>query len=124
MKCFTIVLLFTVCVSISIAAKLQEKFRWKEVQYAWPSDAAKEEATTSGRYKAENNLPLGLDVWKDKLFITVPRYFIYDQNTWLHSVYANDTIESWMKVKQNIDVVEMESKKKKRILSQKYAFVS
>lgn len=73
MKCFKVALLFVVCVNIGFAAKLQEKFRWKDVSYAWPSDAAKEEAITSGRYKPENNLPLGLDVWKDKLFITVPR---------------------------------------------------
>lgn len=73
MKCFG-VLLLAVCIHIGFAAKLKEKFRWKEVSYAWPSESAKEEAITSGRYKPENNLILGLDVWKDKLFITVPRY--------------------------------------------------
>lgn len=67
------VLLFLVCVDSGLAAKLEEKFRWKEVSFAWPSESAKEEAITSGRYKSENNLPLGLDVWRDKLFITVPR---------------------------------------------------
>lgn len=54
--------------------KLEQKYRWKEVSFAWPSEAAKDEAISSGRYKISNNLPLGLDVWKDKLFITVPRY--------------------------------------------------
>lgn len=53
---------------------MEQKYRWKEVSYAWPSEAAKDDAISSGRYKIENNLPLGLDVWKDKLFITVPRY--------------------------------------------------
>lgn len=74
MMSFKVTLLFVACIGISLAAKLEEKFKWKEVSYAWPSDAAKEEAITSGRYKPENNLILGLDVWKDKLFITVPRY--------------------------------------------------
>jgi len=68
------VLLVFACVDLGLAAKLEEKFKWKEVSYAWPSEQAKEEAITSGRYKPENNLPLGLDVWKDKLFITVPRW--------------------------------------------------
>lgn len=68
------VLLVFACVDLGLAAKLEEKFKWKEVSYAWPSEQAKEEAITSGRYKPENNLPLGLEVWKDKLFITVPRY--------------------------------------------------
>lgn len=71
MKCFTLVL-FAICIH-SAFSKLEPKYRWKEVQYAWPSESAREEAVTSGRYKVENNLPLGLDIWKDKLFITVPR---------------------------------------------------
>lgn len=75
MKCFALIL-FTVCIHNVISAKLEQKYRWKEIQYAWPSESAKEEAITSGRYKPENNLILGLDVWKDKLFITVPRYDI------------------------------------------------
>lgn len=75
MKCVQIasVLVFAVFLELSSAAILQEKFSWKEVDYAWESEAQREEAVTSGRYVVENNLPLGLDVWKDKLFITVPR---------------------------------------------------
>lgn len=77
MKCFKFLLL-AVCIHIGFAVKLTEKFKWKEVQYDWPSDSAKEDAIREGRYKPENNLILGLDVWNDKLFITVPRYlFIY-----------------------------------------------
>lgn len=77
MKCFEVasVLLLAVCVHIGFA-KLQPKFQWKEVSYSWPSESAKEEAITSGRYIVKHNLPLGLDLWKDKLFITVPRYIL------------------------------------------------
>lgn len=53
--------------------KLQERFAWQELEFAWPSETVKQEATASGRYKASHNLPLGMDVWNDKLFITVPR---------------------------------------------------
>lgn len=60
-------------IEFSLAAILQEKFAWKEVDYAWESESQKEEAVTSGRYIVENNLPLGLDIWRDKLFITIPR---------------------------------------------------
>ena len=55
------------------AIKLEQKYQWKNLEFAWPSESAKEEAITSGRYVAYNNLPLGLDVWNDKMFITVPR---------------------------------------------------
>lgn len=71
MKCLALVL-FVVCVH-SALSKLQQKYQWKEVEYAWPSPKDKEAAIANGRYKPENNLPLGLDIWKDKLFITVPR---------------------------------------------------
>lgn len=71
---FLLVFSLIACVPPSFSAKLDEKFKWKEVSYAWESESAKEEAIKSGRYQPENNLPLGLDLWKDKLFITVPRW--------------------------------------------------
>lgn len=55
------------------AIKLQERFAWQELEYDWPSAEAKQQAIDTGVYVAANNLPLGMDVWQDKLFITVPR---------------------------------------------------
>lgn len=71
---FLLIALLLLCIQSAFCAKLQEKFRWKDVSYAWPNDAIKLDAIKSGRYQPENNLPLGLEVWKDKLFITIPRY--------------------------------------------------
>ncbi|XP_049287330.1 protein yellow isoform X2 [Anopheles funestus] len=56
------------------AVKLKEKFKWREVSFAWPSEDVKREALDSGKYIVHNNLPLGLERWRDKLFITVPRW--------------------------------------------------
>lgn len=56
------------------AARLTERFVWNELQFDWPSAEAKEEALKSGTYIPKHNLPLGVDVWRNKLFITVPRY--------------------------------------------------
>lgn len=56
------------------AVKLKEKFKWREVEFDWPSQEAKQEAISTGKYVASNNLPLGLERWHDKLFITVPRW--------------------------------------------------
>ena len=53
--------------------KLQEKFAWKDVTYEWPSTEAYQAALSSGQYIPENNLPLGIERWRNKLFITVPR---------------------------------------------------
>lgn len=52
---------------------IDEKFAWRELEFHWPSDDAKNEAVENGNYVVENNLPLAFDVWKDKIFLTVPR---------------------------------------------------
>lgn len=73
------ILLFVAEIQFSLANdvvqqhSLTEKFAWKNIEYHWPDDTTKEDAIINGRYKPENNLPLSLDVWGDKLFITVPR---------------------------------------------------
>lgn len=54
--------------------KLKEIFSWKQVDYAFPNETVKKSAIESGEFKKENNLPLGLEVYKDKLFITLPRW--------------------------------------------------
>ncbi|GAB0089073.1 protein yellow [Sergentomyia squamirostris] len=64
-------MILNILVAFSIAgvtARLEEVFRWKEVEYEWPDGVIPKD------YKAANNLPLGLDVWRNKLFITVPRW--------------------------------------------------
>jgi hypothetical protein len=70
MKVFGFVLL---CISIAGANILVEKFAWKELEFAWPSDEAKQTAIREGNFIPSNNLPLAFDVWRDKMFLTVPR---------------------------------------------------
>lgn len=62
------------CAGIILSkAKLVEKFSWKQLEFEWPSEQAGKEAISKGQYVPENNLPLGLERWNDKLFVTVPR---------------------------------------------------
>jgi hypothetical protein len=68
-----LILVLAVVVACATAKKLDEKFSWKELEFAWPSEEIKRDAIRSGKYIESNNLPLALEVWKDKLFITVPR---------------------------------------------------
>lgn len=70
----TIALFATYCCIASYAAELNEIFSWKQLEYKWPSQEAKESAIQKRAYIPENNLPLGLDRWKNKLFVTVPRW--------------------------------------------------
>ncbi|NP_001161777.1 yellow-b isoform X1 [Tribolium castaneum] len=53
---------------------LRVAYQWKELDFDFPSASAREEAIKSGKFIPENNLPLGLEVYKDRLFITVPRW--------------------------------------------------
>lgn len=51
-----------------------EVFSWRQVDFEFPDERTRRAAIASGEYVQANNLPLGLGVWRDKVFITVPRW--------------------------------------------------
>jgi len=51
--------------------KLRVAYRWKQIDYEWPNNDIKR---LFPDYKQEDNLPLGLEVAGDRLFVTVPRW--------------------------------------------------
>ncbi|XP_063240684.1 protein yellow-like [Bacillus rossius redtenbacheri] len=53
---------------------LRELYRWKQVDLLYPSRAARAAAEASGELVPGNNLPLGLEVWRDRVFVTLPRW--------------------------------------------------
>ncbi|CAH1115367.1 unnamed protein product [Psylliodes chrysocephalus] len=67
------VLLSAICF-VGVLGQLNDVFEWKELNFVWPSEEAKSNALKNGDYIPDNNLPLGLARWKDKLFVTVPRW--------------------------------------------------
>lgn len=58
----------------ALSAQLNDVFEWKNMTYEWKSQEQKENFLKGQQYIVENNLPLGVDRWKDKLFVTIPRY--------------------------------------------------
>nr|XP_034835453.1 L-dopachrome tautomerase yellow-f2-like [Maniola hyperantus] len=52
---------------------LPPRFQWKTIDFAWEGHA-REAALKSGAYIPESNMPAGIARWKDKLFITIPRW--------------------------------------------------
>ena len=48
-------------------------FRWKTIEYDWPSRAAKQTALTDGSFIPLNNAINGIHVYNDRIFVTVPR---------------------------------------------------
>ncbi|KAI4456295.1 protein yellow-related [Holotrichia oblita] len=53
---------------------LRVAFHWKQLDFNYPSDDERQEAIRKGVFVPENNLPLGLEVYGDRLFVTVPRW--------------------------------------------------
>lgn len=60
--------------SVCKAATPQLRFAWKEVDYVWNSPADRENAIKEERFVPGNNLPLGMARWKNKMFVTVPKW--------------------------------------------------
>nr|ADD51174.1 yellow-like protein [Apis mellifera] len=55
-------------------APLLERFFWRTLNYAYPDEASKTMAMMKGEYIPENALPVGIEIWRNKLFVTVPRW--------------------------------------------------
>lgn len=56
------------------ASSLVERFNWRFIDYEWPNEQVRLAALAEGLYVPENNLPVGIEIWQDKLFISVPRW--------------------------------------------------
>lgn len=54
--------------------KLTELYKWSSLDYTFSSDQHKSYALERGEFVPENNLPVGIEVWRNKLFVTVPRW--------------------------------------------------
>ncbi|XP_015174123.1 PREDICTED: protein yellow isoform X1 [Polistes dominula] len=49
-------------------------YAWSTVDFEFDSIEERDEAIFNGDYIAENNLPLGLDIYENKVFITLPKW--------------------------------------------------
>ncbi|CAG9125745.1 unnamed protein product [Plutella xylostella] len=49
-------------------------YEWKQLDYQFPSEGARQQALASKEFVPQNNIPMGLEVFEDRLFVTVPRW--------------------------------------------------
>lgn len=56
------------------AFKLEERYSWNQLDFVFPSQQMKDIAIASGNYIPQNGLPVGVEHWGNKLFVTVPRW--------------------------------------------------
>uniref|UniRef100_A0A6V7K5K3 Uncharacterized protein n=1 Tax=Bracon brevicornis TaxID=1563983 RepID=A0A6V7K5K3_9HYME len=63
------------CLAITqVYSKTEEVYRWKVLDVDWPSEEIKSKTIKDGGYVPENNALAGIKVWKDQMFLTVPRW--------------------------------------------------
>lgn len=55
-------------------APLLERFAWRILDWNYPSELSRQQALASGDFQPENALPVGIEIWRDKLFVSVPRW--------------------------------------------------
>lgn len=67
-------LYFVLAGQVSDSLRMHEKFSWKYLNYNWLSAKHLQFALERGIYKPENNIILGVERWKNLLFVTVPRW--------------------------------------------------
>lgn len=68
-------LFLTVLLGLSSAAnKLQERYNWQQLDWVFPNQQIKDRAIASGDYIPTNGLPVGIERWQNKLFVSVPRW--------------------------------------------------
>ncbi|XP_023719985.1 protein yellow isoform X2 [Cryptotermes secundus] len=71
---FVVYLVFPSLLIEAKNTKLEEVFHWNLLDFDYPDDTSRSNSIESKQFIPENNLPLGLEVWNDKLFVTVPRW--------------------------------------------------
>lgn len=49
-------------------------YEWRQLDFQYPSLTQRQQAIISGDFVPANNLPLGIDRWRDRLFVTTPRW--------------------------------------------------
>lgn len=68
-------LVLVVTLSISEAAfKLEERYNWRELDWVFPNQAVRNRAIAAGEYIPRNGLPVGIERWGNRLFVSVPRW--------------------------------------------------
>lgn len=80
------------------AFKLEERYSWSQLDFVFPSQAMKEVALAAGTYIPTNALPVGIEHWGSKLFVTVPRW--RDGKWQPKSKISSESVQSYFRWRQ------------------------
>lgn len=74
MRIYFVMAVMAVMVSlVSANDNLSVAYEWKELDFAYRSQQDRAEAIAAGEFIAANVIPVGLEVFKHRLFLTLPR---------------------------------------------------
>jgi hypothetical protein len=68
------VLLVAASSSVLAHDNLKVIYQWKQIDFEYPNIGERQAAITNGNFIQENVIPVGLEVYKDRLFLTLPRW--------------------------------------------------
>ncbi|XP_014232843.1 protein yellow-like [Trichogramma pretiosum] len=88
-----LLLLLAIGASVQGIDRLRVAYQWKQLDFDWPDSKDDDVRRAFPSYDAADNLPLGLEVGGDRLFVTVPRWRRGVAAS-LNYIRLNDTRES------------------------------
>lgn len=56
------------------SVEFKDYFTWGQIDLEYPNQESKQMSLKTGKFIPINNLPLGLEVWKNKLFLSLPQW--------------------------------------------------
>lgn len=59
---------------ICVNTRFQERYSWRVLNFQFPDDRTRQSLINSQEYIPTANVPLGTEIWRDRFFITVPRW--------------------------------------------------
>lgn len=84
----------------SATIRLQERYSWNVLDWEYPDEYSRQQAIVSGALIPENALPVGVERWRNKLFVTVPRW--RPGNIFFYIVYTQNNI-----ITRKVDIIIM-----------------
>nr|ADX87358.1 yellow-h3 [Heliconius melpomene] len=78
-------LLRLVCIAVALATSdsfnsfpqrnaIETLYRWKQIDYVFPSPQSRRLAIQNGEFNQINVIPLGIERWQDRVFVSTPRW--------------------------------------------------
>lgn len=66
--------LWIIFLALANGEEIKTIYSWNVIEYNFPNDNIRNTLISNGDYIEENNMPNSMQIWNDKIFITIPRW--------------------------------------------------